>query len=168
MKSKLIKAAAIVAALVALTGCKPTEGNYRKAYQAAREKRAVVEAENMLPATGLQSTDGPQMRIIDGDTLFVDRVVLRYEDSTEPRQPWLLTVGIYKMNTNAKANAETLRESGWGDATFLKAKGGKWYTIAATASTLDSLKVLCTRFEEEHKDYPYVGLPGRPVLVNIR
>ena len=65
----------ISAAMVALmfVGCKPTENNYKAAYDAAVSKRQEVAKEQMRPASGLMSDDGPQLRVVDGDSVYVLR-----------------------------------------------------------------------------------------------
>lgn len=149
-----------------LGGCKPVEKHYKSAYDAAIEKREAAMAEQMIPATGLLSDDGPQQRIVDGDTLFVVRERLSgYEGATVPRG-WLIAVGQYKMNTNAIANVGDLQREGYKNAQAVRTTGGRWYAIADTAATLDAVRPKVREFERRHKGYPYVGLPGRPVLVN--
>lgn len=151
---------------MSLSGCKPTEKGYREAYDAAKAKREAAARDLMLPAEGLQSDDGPQLRVVDGDTLYVLRERLRTEDSKMPFRPWLLAVGVYKMNTNAKANAANLQAEGYGKATFMRGPENKWYTVADGASTLDSLRIMSKSFRQKHPYYPYVGLPASPVIIN--
>lgn len=149
-----------------LAGCKPTENNYRKAYDAARAKREAAAAENMLPATGLLSDDGPQLRVWKGDTVFVDRQLLRDAKGSKAPEEWYVAVGVYKMHTNAEANAERLAAGGWKDAAAYKSGGDRWYAVVAGAQTLDSVAAQAREFMRANPDYPYVGLPGKPVLIN--
>lgn len=157
----------IGAAIVALmfVGCKPTEANYKKAYDAALAKREKVAQEQMRPATGLMSDYGPQLRVVDGDTIYVVNEMLRFEDGIKPSGRWAVAVGLFKMDTNAKASASDLRELGFPEAVMGRAQGDKYYTLAAFASTLDSIRVCSKQFEEKFPEYPYVGLPGKPVLI---
>ena len=155
-----------ILALLVLAGCKPTERGYQQAYDAAKQKREQVQRENMLPAEGLQSDEGPQQRVISGDTVYVDRQRLRTEEGQPLPKSWYVAVGVYKMNTNAKANAARLREKGWKEAQAVKGQQGRWYTMAAGAGSLDSVRVIAKQFKKENKQYPYVGLPGSPVLVS--
>lgn len=166
-RTRLIISVMIMSAAV-LWGCKPTEKGYQQAYDAAKARREAAAREQMLPAGGLQSDDGPQLRVMDGDSIYVLRERLRTEDSRPAPYPWLLAVGVYRMNTNAGANAENLRSEGYADATFLRGPEDKWYTIAQGASTLDSLIIMNRSFRKKHRDYPYVGLPAAPVIVNAR
>ena len=147
-------------------GCKPTEKGYQAAYDAAKNKREAAAREQMLPAQGLQSDDVPQLRVVNGDSIYVLRAIMRTEDSRRAPKPWLLAVGVYRMSTNAKANALNLRQSGYPQATWLKGPENKWYTISDGAETLDSLKVMSRLFKDTHPDYPYVGLPASPVIIN--
>ncbi|WP_300923893.1 MULTISPECIES: hypothetical protein [Muribaculaceae] len=159
----------ISAALVALMfiGCKPTVKNYRAAYDAALAKREQAAAEQMRPATGLLSDDGPQMRIIDGDTLYVLKARLRLPDGTVPPGRWAVAVSLFKMDTNAKAAAAAVRDRGFDGATYLKASGGRYYTVSGVVSSLDSAAMEARRFDKAFPSYPYVGLPGAPVLINF-
>lgn len=147
-------------------GCKPTEKGYQAAYDAAKQKREAAAREQMLPAQGLQSDDGPQLRVVNGDSIYVLRAIMRTEDSKRADNPWLLAVGVYRMSTNAEANARNLRLSGYPRATWLKGPENKWYTISDGAETLDSLKAMSRQFKDTHPNYPYVGLPANPVIIN--
>lgn len=147
-------------------GCKPTEKGYQAAYDAAKQKREAAAREQMLPTQGLQSDDGPQLRVVDGDSIYVLRAIMRTEDSKRAPNPWLLAVGVYRMSTNARANALNLQQSGYPRATWLKGPENKWYTITDGAETLDSLRVMSRRFKDSRPGYPYVGLPANPVIIN--
>ena len=111
-KTEIIKSVAVSVTLLfgvwLMSGCKPTEQGYRAAYDAARQKREAAAAEMMIPVSGLLSDDGPQRRIIDGDTLFVTKERVRGADGENlPR--WLLAVGVYRMDTNARAQAASYK-----------------------------------------------------------
>ena len=87
--------------VMALASCKPTERNYKQAYDSALAKRQKAEAETMIPASGLLSDEGPQQRIVGGDTLYVSTERLRALSGDEPVSPYNVAVAMYKMNTNA-------------------------------------------------------------------
>lgn len=159
----------VSAAFVALTlvGCKPTERNYQMAYDAAKAKREQAAAEQMRPATGLLNDEGPQLRVVYGDSIFVLHEMLSLPEGGRPSDRWALAVGVFKMDTNAKAAANDLKSHGFENAFLAKARGDKYYTIAATAPTMDSLRTVSKRFQKTFPDYPYVGLPAAPVLVSF-
>lgn len=121
----------VSAALVALTliGCKPTEKNYKAAYDAANAKREQAAAEQMRPATGLLSDDGPQMKVVEGDTIYVDRQRLRDLDGKTMTGKWAVAVGVFKMDTNAKASVEAMKQKGFSDAAVAKVGGQRFYVM---------------------------------------
>ena len=82
-------------AALMFVGCKPTEKNYKAAYDAALSRRQEVAQEQMRPATGLLSDDGPQMRIVGGDTVYVLRERLRLTDGTRVPGKWCVGVGVF-------------------------------------------------------------------------
>lgn len=157
----------VSAALVALTliGCKPTEKNYKAAYDAANAKREQAAAEQMRPATGLLSDDGPQMKVVEGDTIYVDRQRLRDLDGKTMTGKWAVAVGVFKMDTNAKASVEAMKQKGFSDAAVAKVGGQRFYVISDNVETLDSAIICSKVFRQAFPDYPYVGLPGAPVLI---
>ncbi len=159
----------ISAALAALmlVSCKPTEKNYKAAYDAALKKRAEAAEQQMRPATGLLSDDGPQLRIVDGDSIFVLRERLRLLDGSRPGGNWAVAVGVFKIDTNAKASSADLNAAGWKSAPPAKAQAGKFYAVADTLTSLQDARKRAAEFKLAFPDYPYVGLPGAPVLINF-
>lgn len=166
IRQKTLCVSAALAALM-FVGCKPTEKNYREAYDAALARRREAAAEQMRPATGLLSDDGPQLRMIDGDSVFLLRERLYELDGTPVKGRWSVAVGLFRMDTNAKASAETLRQKGFPKARAVKSKGGKYYTVSAETTSLDSARIAAKVFETAMPEYPYVGLPGSPVMVGF-
>lgn len=157
------------AALAALmfVGCKPTEKNYKEAYDAALARRREAAAEQMRPATGLLSDDGPQLRVMDGDSVFLLRERLYELDGSPVRGRWSVAVGLFRMDTNAKAAAGILRQKGFHEAKAVKSKGGKYYAVSAETASLDSARIAAKAFVTAMPEYPYVGLPGSPVMVGF-
>lgn len=158
----------VSAALAALTfvGCKPTENNYKAAYDAALAKRQQAAEEQMRPATGLLNDEGPQLRIVNGDTVYVMRERLRLPDGAAVSGKWGVAVSLFKMDTNARAAAAAIKERGFDEAMYVRASGDRYYTLSAVTATLDSAIVASRRFSEAFPDYPYIGLPGAPVIIS--
>lgn len=156
--------AALMAVLI-FVSCKPTEQGYKAAYDSALEKREAAMREQMIPATGLLSDDGPQIRVVKGDTVFVLRETLRRLDGERNEKGWSVAVGKYKMETNAVAQAEDLRRSGIKGAFAGKSRGDAYWTLIGNYSTLDSAVNMNRKFQQSHRGYPYIGLPGAPVVI---
>lgn len=165
MKNLLTIAISAAFAALIFVGCKPTENNYRKAYDAAQAKREQAAAEQMRPATGLLSDDGPELRIVDGDSLFVTRERIRLPGGERLKGQWGVAVALFKMSTNAEATAENLRSTGWDQAVAVNGIQGRHYTLVGNVQTLDSARVIVKNFKSGHPEYPYIGLPGAPVVI---
>ncbi|MDE6028204.1 MAG: SPOR domain-containing protein, partial [Muribaculaceae bacterium] len=139
--------------------------NYRQAYDAAKAKREAANAEAMIPASGLLSDDGTSLKMVNGDSLFVSKDRLRREPAmTEVLKTYNVAVGVYKMNTNAKAQAAALVEKGY-NAHAVETTGDRWYTIAGCFDTIEEAQAFIADFKKKHPGYPYIGLPGSPVVI---
>lgn len=158
---KLLFAAVML--LMVVTGCKPTERGYKAAYDAALAKREKAQAESMLPASGLLSDDGPQPRVLDGDTVFVTSALLKFDDGAV-RPMYNVAVALYKMNTNARSMATDLKSKGY-DAVAAQARGGKWYTVAGAFTSLTGARDFILKFRKDNPGFRYIGLPGAPVVI---
>lgn len=164
MTKKYLFIGAAFAALM-FAGCKPTENNYRAAYDAALAKRREAAEQQMRPATGLLDDEGPQMRVLAGDTVFVLSGRLSRLDGSRPEGKWALAVALYKMDTNARAAASDLALNGYPDAFAAKSTDDNYYTVAAVSASMDSVVAESKAFKLRFPGYPYVGLPGAPVLI---
>lgn len=160
---KLIIAAAAAALL--LPACKPTEKNYKAAYDAAVAKREKAMAETMAPAGELISEDGPQRRVVNGDTIFVATERVRPEAKDVRLPEYNVAVTKYRMGTNARAGAEDLRAAGYAGAMAVYSAEDSWYTIAGGFPTLDEAVAFSRRFRSDNPRHRYIGLPASPVIV---
>lgn len=163
---RLFKYLAVFAFMaIVVSSCKPTENNYRQAYDAAKAKREAANAEAMVPTTGLLSDDGTSLKIVNGDSLFVSNDRLRREPAmTDVMKRYNVAVGVYKMNTNAKAQAAALTEKGY-NAHAVMTTGDRWYTIAGCFDTIEEAQAFIKEFKKKNPGYPYIGLPGSPVVI---
>ncbi len=144
-----------------LVGCKPTEKNYKTAYDVAIAKKQKTEAE--LDADGIVSADAPMRRIVDGDTLYFKGAALRLSPGEGELKEYNIVVSEFKMPTNARSGAAALKESGF-DAFAAKSTGGRWYVVAGAVKSLDDARALILRFRDRYPSYPYIGL-GSPVII---
>ena len=165
---KIIIGCALCALMLA--SCKPTEKNYRSAYDVAIAKKQAEQ--ESLAADGLISENAPKPRYIDGDTLYfaheiisVDKDVAPFKDSSPAElKAYNVAVGMFKMNTNARAGASALRDKGF-EAFPVKAMGGKWYIIGGVLDNLDDARAFIKTFKAKNPEYPYIGLDGHPIII---
>lgn len=153
--------------LLLLSGCKPTEDNYRKAYETAQQARQrEQEADAALGIPQLQSVDGPPRSVVGTDSVYVRHEALAL-NGAEPQSgllPVNVAVGKYKMTANARGDADNLRADGF-DAFVLANADGEFYAVAGCAASLPEGVALLKKVRKKYPQRPYVGLPGEPVLM---
>lgn len=148
-----------------LAGCKPTEQGYKSAYDAALSKRRAAEAEQMLPSQGIQAIGGPQMRVIDGDSVYVDRQPIKVAEGVPGSLGnYNVAISFFKMKTNAVSSADGLCEKGY-DALPVQSARERWYVVAGKFDTLTEAVKFYRKFTEENPGFNYIGLPGAPVIL---
>lgn len=166
MKRMAIPALMLLA--LAATSCKPTETNYKAAYDAAQEKRkatAAADADMALPASGLQTIGGPSIRVVNGDSVYVTSERLRFEGGLENEmRTWNVAVAKYKMPTNCASQTSDLFSEGY-RSFFVRNSEGAYYVIAGSFDTLDEAAAFAKKYAEKKKPSVFVGLPHAPVII---
>ena len=164
-------AIACVLALLAVAGggCKPTEGNYRSAYDKAYEanKRKNTEATTAVDGTKLEMMDGPNISIVEGDTLYISRERVSPVEAA-PSTPGVygVAIGRYGMPTNARRQVQEL--SATSPSAFMAKDGDdNYYVIIRTVETLPEARDVIKDFHAAHPGYPSIGLPQGPVVVTV-
>ena len=127
--------------MVILSGCKPTEANYRAAYLAAKEKN---EAESPVEATIYDRIrkEAINSELVDGnDTIPMMTVPVKCtpgESNPSSVKLYSVTVAQFKQIFNARSMAERLRAQGYENATVVENGEPLYYVIASTYETADS------------------------------
>lgn len=163
---KILKILIFLITLTALTGCKPTEKNYKSAYDAALGKReaAMADIDVNIPEGTLQQVDGPQLKEVDGVKVYLLNRRLKPEgEGISLPARYNVAVGTYKMNTNCIAQSVALKEEGF-QAFAAKDSEGEYYTIAGSFPTLTEAVTFYKKYEAG-KNRVYVGLPSAPVII---
>lgn len=153
-----------------LFSCKPTEQNYRLAYEKAQEKaRAGLEdweyelmVENDLPPYMRTATDS--VRGIS------ENVIWQYTPDTvnggRPMNParYNLAVGKYTMLTNARGHTDRLASEGW-PAVLLRNGKPEYFVVICMTDSLDEAADAAHRYTAR---YPHgtVSLPEPLVIVS--
>lgn len=147
-------------------GCKPTEKNYKSAYDAALGKRqaAMADMNPDIAVGSFQSTDGPQLKVIDGVEIYLLNTRIKpCDDNSKLLGNYNVAVGTYKMSTNCRAQAQALREEGY-SAFPAQEPDGMYFTIAASFSSLSEAVKFYKEYKKD-KNRVYVGLPDAPVII---
>lgn len=154
---------------LALTGCKPTEKNYKSAYDAAlaKNKAEQTDPDLNLPSGGFQRLGEPEKRELDGITYLYKFQRLNPFESGIELQRYGVAVALYKMPTNCRAQVANLKEEGY-EAVGAKSSDGEFYVLLATYPTLEEAVRNSVKYQQTHKDTPFVGLPDSPVILQTR
>lgn len=159
-------------ALMALTfvggfwSCKPTERNYKAAYDAAVEKRTKVDADLGLSAGSLTDESAPRKIQIGGDSVYMAFDKLTFIDGLEHSQHrYCVAVGAYKMSTNCSAHVSALFTKGY-QAFAAKGANGLYYAIAGSFKNAEEAVAFINTFKSREPKEGYIGLPGAPVLID--
>lgn len=156
------------ALLVGTTGCKPTEKNYRSAYDVAREKRdreererADRQAEMGMTDAAMVDHDGVSTFKIDGRDVYARHVNFARGDSVAP---YAVSVATFRMSSNAEAMASDLVEGGVRDARALKSEE-RWFLVIGSAPTAAGALGIMDGFTASRPDWQYVGQPGIMMII---
>lgn len=126
-------------AAMALTSCKTTEENYRRAYEAAAEQKR----EN----TGIDSTIYARIRnsatnarlVVGSDSLPLRKEYIGYTDgggsSRENVRRYNIVVGQFRQIFNAKQMRQRLIDGGYEGTMIVHTREPMYYVIASSVST---------------------------------
>lgn len=151
-----------VVVLITLGACKPSENNYRLAYETAmqRDREGLEEGVYEL----IQQEKLPPMIHVLGDSVRVQRLPLAAfycpgTDSLDKCMPqyYNVAVALYKMPTNARAHADRLAGEGYHSA-VLKSGASLYYVMAGLVESLDSAARLARMYDLSHAG-EYIGIP---------
>lgn len=159
--------ATVLFSVVALTGCKPTEDNYRSAYSKAYEasRRKATEIQSSESGATLESMDGPRTEVVDGETLRIAGSTLKvFEGYAAPACTYGLAVARFSMPTNARGSVSDL-SGDWPRALVAIDGADGYYVIAELFDSLQDAAAGIRKFRDARPDFPYIGLEGKPLVV---
>lgn len=164
--SKIFGLVILAATSFGMTSCKPTEKNYKAAYDAALGKREAARAELGidLPEGAIQQVDGPQLKKVDGvDVYVLNKRIVPVEEGMKLPGNYNVVVGVYKMNTNSLAQSEDLKAEGY-EAFAAKDSSGMHYTVAGSFPTMKEAIAFYQAYKSK-SGRVYVGLPESPIIL---
>ena len=161
----------IFIALVAflMVGCKPTEKNYKKAYDIAMNKKKAVADEFDIDVEDLQSVEGARKQQVgDGFVWILPELVKPLEaDKPGGEGQMAVVVSKFSMKANAVSQAAALEADCPDAIVCINGKDNFFVSIGRCHDLTEALDII-TRFEKKHPEYPFVGLDGNPCVVSIR
>ena len=159
----------LLAILLLMAACKPTEKNYKAAYQVALDKKAKEKAaDEGLGLPQLISDEGPQNAVFAGVEMPVLRIPLSPWPKGETRIfPCNVAVARYLMQANAMSHCERLAEEGYGAYMLTDAKGNIYVCIAGAESG-EAAAQKAAEYSGRHPGSTYPGIEeARPLLLEV-
>ena len=153
----------------AAAGCKPTEKNYRSAYDVARDKRErdLRQQEQLRADMGI---GGSEIHLSDTDATLAtigERQVWTHHlnfPRADSVATYAVSVALFRMDTNAKALAADLRAQGWPE-TRASHSADSYFVIVGSSDSRDRALELLDSFQTTHPEWQYVGQPGILLLI---
>ena len=165
MKIKRLAILSAVAVMLAATSCKPTEAGYKAAYEAAQAKRAAEQDDAALYG-GMFMEGAPHWRRVGTDSvLYMQQPLAPLDGDSAAVADVNVAIASYKMNTNAKAHAERLKNAGL-NARVLRNNKNSFLVIAAQYDSIPPAVSFIDDYIKSHPDDMYAGLPGRPIVTS--
>lgn len=172
MKSVPLFALICVVALT-LGSCKPTEGNYQSAYDAALAKRNQTDpdADILYGNHKLSSTLGATPQTEGTDTLLVLRTPAKLINATPEAEAnrYHTAIAFYRMEANATDHAARLAAAGETGTAVAKLGDEKYLVLIHSAPSLKDAFAYTSALRARSSG-PWIGLtPPEPiVLVTFR
>lgn len=170
IKKRQIVCLSLVSAVIAplLWSCKPTEKNYKAAYDVAVKKREMSADPERAEGHRVISVDGPRMVSVGNRVyaLVTDFLKSTDESATPAPQPhYRVAVGRYQMPTNARAQVADLRGNGYPDAELMRDGKDRYYVVAAGFDRLEDAAACVKSLMEKFPSTMFVGLDGNPLII---
>lgn len=154
--------------LTGVTGCKPTEKNYRSAYDVAREKRERDEREKEerrremgMEGVTIENADGVSAVTISGRRLLSRHLNFQRGDSVGD---YAVSVATFRMPGNANAMAQDLRAQGLSAARALKASDQYFLIIGDSQEASEAIAII-DGFKNRYPEWQYVGQPDILLII---
>lgn len=146
-----------------LAACKPTEKNYKEAYDLALQKeREGLDEETFAK---IKAESEPKWRVIGTDSAqFEIRPFspVSGEGAEIPLKPYNVAIGKYKMMTTAVSHRSRLLEKKY-PAAILTTPDKEYYVIIAECEKIEDALDVIKSYTKENPEQKYIGL-SRPLI----
>lgn len=152
-KKSAFKIAALAAAalvILAATGCRTNEENYRRAYEAAKQKQ-IEEAGGETIYNQIRREARQEATTSNGDTIrYTTQFVLVTKDlgaTPSSLKRYNLVAGQFKQLFHAKSLMNRLREAGYAESFIVQTREPYYYVVAASSNSVSEIVPLMKEFE---------------------
>lgn len=152
MKRKIYFLVSVCALLLPLVSCKPTEKNYRAAYEAAKGKRETVDTDADILNSG--RIDEPSS---NEEKVREFKVETRHFNPGDDIADYMFVIARYGMSTNAEAHAASLRDKKL-HAHAVTLGPEEWYVVAASFPDVEAAQEFGRKYESKHQSEKWIGL----------
>lgn len=146
MKFHITAILAAVLTVTAISGCKTTEENYRKAYETARN--ANTEDLDSTIYARIRQEAVPTAVMANGDTIRMQtEFVTLFKDDRSPvtARPYGVVVNQFKQIFNAKALRNRLHTSGYSGAYIVHTREPLYYVVIADFDDVEQASAMMKR-----------------------
>lgn len=151
--------------LLTAVGCKPTEKNYKAAYDAALAKRQTkIDADLGVPEEGLIVEGAPVRRTFDDTQVwYLVTSIGALDEGSLPPGRFNVATGAFKMPVNALDQARTLRGRGY-ESLAVRGENDLFYTVVSTEDSISGAVAFYKEFIDRNPEFTYVGLPSLTII----
>lgn len=163
--NRVILLSATLLLLLWVWSCKPTEDNYRAAYELAREKEHDGLEDEIYEKIRLEAM--PEIQVVGNDTIRIKVEPLSRVDENDKTSMlsnrYNVAVAQYKMLANAISHRDRLQTMGYENACMLKNSDEVYYVVIAGVGTAEEAASIVNQYQ---KKYPgqLVGMETPIVL----
>lgn len=159
----------LVLTIMGITGCKPTEKNYKSAYDAAKAKRDAEatdpDMELMLNGHKLDTSEGGNALVDNAGNSYPQKALsLVFENEPDGTGDYFLSVSTFSMPTNALALAYDMDAKG-DTVTVARDANSNWYVIAGRNEDRVSAAGAASRFVKSHPGFQFIGQDNKPLIL---
>ncbi|MDE6266580.1 MAG: SPOR domain-containing protein [Muribaculaceae bacterium] len=137
-----------------LTACKPSEKNYRAAYEAAKAKEAVTPMEETIYAN-IRKEARHGSAVVDGDTIPMTTEYVSFTTQAGGNvldfHKYNIVVAQFKQLFNAKAMMSRTVEAGYASAFVVQTREPLYYVVACSVKTPSEARMALDSIRSENR-----------------
>lgn len=164
--TRLVLPLSVLFCMAVTVSCKPTEQNYKSAYETAvrKNRESSGDADMHIPEGKLLTDEKAEAQKSAGLPYNLATKFISPLESGISLYKYNVAVASFKMPTNCISLAERLVKDGY-DAFAVKDAEERYYTVAASFASKDEAVAFAQKFEKNHASESFIGLGGKPLII---